>query len=279
MDKERLVSQRTLIWVLMLILVIAACSPSARQGEPTAAQDKGAESFGTTEEPAMGPGSGMMSRHHATVPEPYAGMTNPVTVNQDSLDRGAELYSTMCASCHGDGGMGDGPAGVSLDPPPAPVAHTSQMLGDDLLFWRISEGGATAPFNSALPAWKDSLDEQARWELVSYMRALGRGQVAPRPSAGGAAFDPAAEQAARAEMLRTGVEQAVITEAEAELFDEVHAAMDERTATGEFPQVGSMDQMRTALLEELVRQGTVTQEQADAFEDIHQRLIEAGLME
>jgi cytochrome c553 len=198
---------------------------------------------------------------------------------QASLDRGADLYSTLCASCHGDGGMGDGPAGASLDPAPAPVAHSSQMLGDDLLYWRISEGGAPAPFSSAMPAWKDSLEEQARWDLVNYMRALGRGEVEPRQSAGGAAFDPTFEQAARAEMLALGVEQGVITQAEADLFDEVHAAMDEQVTTGESSRVGGMDEMRGALLAELVEQGTITEGQAITFEKIHERLIEAGVME
>jgi mono/diheme cytochrome c family protein len=213
------------------------------------------------------------------VPQPYAGLANPVPADQASLERGADLYSTLCASCHGDGGMGDGPAGASLDPVPAPVAHSSQMLGDDMLYWRISEGGALAPFNSAMPAWKDSLEEQARWDLVNYMRALGRGQVKPRQSAGGAAFDPAAEQAARAEMLALGVEQGVITQSEADLFDRVHAAMDDQVAAGGSPRVGGMDEMRGTLLAELVAQGTITDEQAIAFEEIHQRLVETGLMQ
>jgi hypothetical protein len=54
------------------------------------------------------------------------------------------------------------------------------MLGDDMLYWRISEGGAAAPCNSTMPAWKDSLEEQARWDLVNCVRALGRGS---RPEA------------------------------------------------------------------------------------------------
>lgn len=136
-----------------------------------------------------------------------------------------------------------------------------------------------APFNSAMPAWKDALDEQARWDLINYVRALGRGQVVPRPAAGGAAFDPAAEQAARAEMLAMGLELGVITQAEADLFAEVHSAMDAQTAADASPRVGGMDQMRLALLDELVAQGTITQEQADAFNDIHERLVEAGVME
>src|SRR5690606_25374304 len=38
------------------------------------------------------------------------------------LARGAELYAANCASCHGDRGLGDGPAGRGLDPAPANLA-------------------------------------------------------------------------------------------------------------------------------------------------------------
>jgi mono/diheme cytochrome c family protein len=227
----------------------------------------------------MGAGGGMMGRHHISVPAPYAGLTNPVKADQVSLDRGAEQYSTLCASCHGDGGMGDGPAGANLDPAPAPVAHTSQMLGDDLLFWRISEGGLEEPFGSAMPAWKDSLDEETRWDLVNYMRALGQGQVQPQQAVGGAAFDPDAEQAHRAEMLAEAVQQGVINQEEAEVFDSVHGAMDDLIAAGGEQRLGGMGQMRDTLTEALVEAGTITQEQADAFNEIHDRLELAGLME
>lgn len=120
----------------------------------------------------MGPGSGMMARHQATVPPDYAGVTNPVPATEESLARGEETYSAYCETCHGAGGLGNGPAGENLDPAPAPIAHTSQMLGDDYLYWRISEGGAMEPFNSAMPAWKETLDEQERWDVINYIRAL-----------------------------------------------------------------------------------------------------------
>jgi mono/diheme cytochrome c family protein len=38
--------------------------------------------------------------------------------NDTLLIRGEELYAANCASCHGEGGMGDGPAGLLLNPPP-----------------------------------------------------------------------------------------------------------------------------------------------------------------
>ena len=74
----------------------------------------------------MGMGNDMMARHMAPIPQEYA--------DEASLVRGKETYTLLCASCHGDGGMGDGPAGAALDPVPAPIAHTSQMMGDDYLF-------------------------------------------------------------------------------------------------------------------------------------------------
>ncbi len=36
----------------------------------------------------------------------------------DSADRGAEVFSTHCAVCHGPEGAGDGPGAAALDPPP-----------------------------------------------------------------------------------------------------------------------------------------------------------------
>lgn len=35
-----------------------------------------------------------------------------------AIARGKELYRTACASCHGDNGQGDGPAGIALNPKP-----------------------------------------------------------------------------------------------------------------------------------------------------------------
>ena len=94
--------------------------------------------------------------------------------------------------------MGDGPAGSALNPAPAAVAHTSQMMADDYLFWRLSEGGI--PFDTSMPPWK-VLDEQARWDMVNYMRALGAGTVNPASGMGGETYDPAVQAAQQAEIL------------------------------------------------------------------------------
>lgn len=247
--------------IISLALLLTACGPKT-----------------ANKSPGMGMGdNGMMSRHHAAVPAEYTGLTNPIPADSQSLERGASLYATNCASCHGDGGMGDGPAGSALDPVPAPVAHSSQMLADDYMFWRISEGGT--PFDTTMPAWK-MLDEQARWDMINYMRALGTGTVEPASSMGGEVYDPEVQAARQAEILAQAVEQGVITRLEADTFDFVHTAVEEYRI--EHPDiVKSSDdatERETAILTSLVEAQIITQAEADAFIDIHNRLGASGFM-
>ncbi|MCA9982344.1 MAG: cytochrome c, partial [Anaerolineales bacterium] len=148
----------------------------------------------------------------------------------------------------------------------------SQMLGDDFLYWRISEGGHE--FETAMPSWDGTLDEEARWDVINYIRALGAGTAVPAMGMGaGGQGDQ------HAEMLDTAVLQAVITSEEAELFTAVHDEMDALTASGDIQRSGGMNDMQEQLLTTLVEQETITAEDADAFRDIHNRLIESGLMQ
>jgi mono/diheme cytochrome c family protein len=228
----------------------------------------------------MGPGSGMMARHHAQIPEAYAGLANPVPAGEESLARGAEIYNQYCASCHGDGGMGDGPAGAQLDPLPAPIAHTTRMLGDDYLFWRISEGGAHEPFSSAMPRWQDVLDDTDRWDVINYIRALGSGQVMPgRGPRSGATFDPQLEAQRHAQMAADGVAQGVLTQEEADTFLAVHIEMDRLMAEDMPGMMGGMDSMQQQMLDQLTAGGVITAQEAATFKDAHEKLLAAGLMQ
>ena len=248
---------------IIAVILLGACQ--ATDSQTSAETVEGSQEAEAEARPMMGPGSGMMARHHAVIPAEYSGLTNPIAAGDDSLARGAEIYAEQCATCHGDEGMGDGPGGASLDPQPAPLAHTGRMLADDYLFWRISEGGA-------MPAWKASLEETERWDLVNYLRVLSGGQPAPGP------FDAQAEAEQRADMLAKAQEDGLITEEEAALFDEVHAAMDVLLAERPMGPGGMMGTGQSDVLAELVDQGTFTEEQIQAFNVIHDRLLAAGLM-
>ncbi|MCA9900486.1 MAG: c-type cytochrome [Ardenticatenaceae bacterium] len=267
---------------LLFIIVLTACGPTAvsepavEEANTTSTESSGMGGMGM----GMGMGGSMMAAHHATIPDEYAGLTNPIPADEDSLARGGEIFATHCATCHGDGGVGDGPGGASLNPAPANIAHTSQMLGDDYLFWRVSEGGAMEPFNSGMIAWKGILDEQARWDVLNYVQALGAGTVTPGQHMGGATFDPAVEAQNQADMLATAVSQAVITQEEADTFAAAHTIVDARMM--ELRRQGSgdgMDDMMADILAELVAAGSLTQAHADTFLSVHDRLGAAGLMQ
>lgn len=232
---------------LFIIILLASCGTNN-------------ESF-----PMMGgEDSGMMARHHAQVPEDYAGKTAP-KADDESLARGAATYTQSCESCHGADGMGTGPVAKTLNPAPAQIAHTSQMLADDLLLYRISEGGVE--FQTAMPAWKGVLTEEQIWDVVGYIRALGQGNAEAIHTA------RAAQQDA---MLKNAVEKKVITEAQAETFRTVHDALEGYMKTNA-PQ-GNMSEREAAVLSTLVKNGKLTQTQVDEFTRVHGLLGQNGLM-
>jgi mono/diheme cytochrome c family protein len=251
-----------LLMPVLLALLLVACGAS---------REMGGAGFPSSA-PMMGPGSGMMARHHAPIPDDYAGMTNPIDAEELSLARGRETYALHCATCHGDQGLGDGPTAAGLEPAPVPLAFTARMLADDYLFWRISEGGAMEPFNSAMPAWKGVLDEETRWDVVNALRDLS-GQPAPGPA------DREAEAARRGDMLAQALEQELITREEALLFDQIHARIDELLARRETAGMGMMVPDQTNILDQLVAQGIFSEQQVQMFNDVHDRLLAAGLMD
>ena len=59
---------------------------------------------------------------------------------------GESHYDLYCASCHGTGGDGQGPAAAGLNPKPAKHTDGAYMnaLGNDHMFRVIDEGGAAA---------------------------------------------------------------------------------------------------------------------------------------
>lgn len=101
-------------------------------------------------------------------------MTNPVAGDAAAADAGAEVYAVNCASCHGDAGAGDGPAGSALEPKPAPLNNLGADKSDAYLHWRIAEGGAMAPYNSSMPAFKGVLTEEQIWQTIAFIRTLGQ---------------------------------------------------------------------------------------------------------
>ena len=101
-----------------------------------------------------------------SVPADFAGKTNPL--GADAATAGDEVFKTNCAACHGETGLGDGPAGAALDPAPKNLAELQTLASDDYLFWRINTGKE----GTSMIPWKGILTVEQIWQVVSFIRTL-----------------------------------------------------------------------------------------------------------
>jgi high-affinity iron transporter len=84
--------------------------------------------------------------------------------------RGAALYASHCAACHGTQGRGDGPAASKLEPAPSNFHDRARMAQRSLygLYSTITlgvDGTAMAAYGQ--------LTEEERWALAFYVGAMG----------------------------------------------------------------------------------------------------------
>lgn len=86
--------------------------------------------------------------------------------------QGKRLFDQYCATCHGDGGKGDGQNASNLNPP-VPDLTTSKNLADGAYLRRvIAEGSAAVGRSPLSPPWGRSLRPQEIEYVTLYCRAL-----------------------------------------------------------------------------------------------------------
>ncbi len=107
----------------------------------------------------------------AGVPLEYRSRRSPFPASPGIIAAGGAVYQANCADCHGAKGRGDGDAGLDLLPSPALLGQLMDRQGavDEYLLWSIAEGGGA--FGTAMPAYKETLQEDDIWRVVAYMRA------------------------------------------------------------------------------------------------------------
>ena len=100
-------------------------------------------------------------------PESSDQIKNPEPSDEASLKSGEKIFKSVCWTCHGQQGLGDGPAAAGLNPKPGNfTADSFKEQSDGAIFWKISEGrGVMTPF-------KSSLTTKQRWQLVNYLRTF-----------------------------------------------------------------------------------------------------------
>ena len=94
-----------------------------------------------------------------------AGIPNPHPSSAASLLNGRKYFQVNCVPCHGDAGMGDGPAtkygmpGINL------ITDVTKGRSDGYIFGMIRNGRGLMPTYNRI-------EEADRWDVVNYLRAL-----------------------------------------------------------------------------------------------------------
>lgn len=112
---------------------------------------------------------------YAAVQEPWRApasadtLVNPFYIEPLTLPQGQEIYTIYCAPCHGSQGKADGLATHNLRV--KPLNFQDKKVSDQsngALFWKIREG------RGEMPAFKDLLSEEQKWQLVEYVRDISK---------------------------------------------------------------------------------------------------------
>jgi putative copper resistance protein D len=110
-----------------------------------------------------------------TPPVPFTArfQSNPVPDTAENIDAGRRLFQENCAVCHGPRALGDGPAAFTLTPRPFNLqVHVPLHFTGEVFYW-ISNGVV----GTGMPAWKDKLTEEQRWQIIRYLDALASKRV------------------------------------------------------------------------------------------------------
>ncbi|WP_395805654.1 c-type cytochrome, partial [Daejeonella sp.] len=84
------------------------------------------------------------------------------------IAEGEKLYNTLCVSCHGQDGLGNGqPGRFNIEPA---NFHDKKFVNqtDGSIFWKLSNG------KGVMPAYNFALSEEKRWQLIAYIRQFAK---------------------------------------------------------------------------------------------------------
>ena len=104
------------------------------------------------------------------VPPEAKDLKNPVSAGPTTVAAARELYTNNCQKCHGVNGDGKIPPGATYFYSTKPTNFTNARLVDSMsdgeLFWKMTHG------RKPMPAFKNRLSDEQRWELVNLIRAF-----------------------------------------------------------------------------------------------------------
>ncbi len=99
-------------------------------------------------------------------PKDFENKKNPIKADSSSIDRGSSLYASNCLSCHGTAGAGNGEEAKKQNLQLSDLGKTLGSHTDGGLFWKLTQDHPPAP------KFGQSLDEEAWWSVVNFIRTF-----------------------------------------------------------------------------------------------------------
>lgn len=142
----------------LLVLAVMAGSVWAQEQKPPA------EEKGTTAAPPTAP----ETPHFFKVTPEEAARKNPIKYTTLSVERGAKLYRTQCAMCHGEKGDGKGEMveEMKITPTDFTKPETLKDRSDGALYAIIGAG------SEVMPSQGTRMTDTHKWNLINYLRSL-----------------------------------------------------------------------------------------------------------
>jgi len=114
------------------------------------------------------------------LPVQYSALESPWPDSEAAREAGKDLYTGLCAGCHGAKGLGDGQYGAPLLPTPANLAEDPAISSPaEWWYWRLDQGvvgfdggDETKLHPTAMPAWRYILTDEQKWDVIYYGREL-----------------------------------------------------------------------------------------------------------
>lgn len=140
----------TLALALAASISLVGCQPSEEQGSQTTTASPAAETPASPSAEATG---------EATTQAAAGGAGDAAA--------GQQIYATNCATCHGEAGMGDGPAASALNPKPTnlvegPYKHDGKWA-------EVVKNGVPG---TAMAPWSGTLSDEQVASVVAYAESI-----------------------------------------------------------------------------------------------------------
>ncbi|HQV53366.1 MAG: cytochrome c [Flavobacteriales bacterium] len=94
-------------------------------------------------------------------------LVDPLAHDPKAAQKGQKIFTSLCWTCHGMIGKGDGPNAEALKVHPADLGSPSvQAQTNGAIYWKITHG------RGEMASYEQVISREQRWAVVHYLRTL-----------------------------------------------------------------------------------------------------------